>query len=113
MTGMFEEGCSGKRWQGKVLRGALNGENFCRGVGVWGPFLHGTWKGLEFWLATVIACRGLGRGYRREGGIPLKGCWQGRPLQKSMPINFLRAVYLGSNPAVRSFSRYVTDIGGR
>ena len=52
-----------------MLKGALKGVHFCRGVGVWGPFLHGTWKGAEFRLATVMACRGLGRGYRQKGGI--------------------------------------------
>ena len=45
---MFEGGCSGREWQGKVLKGALKGVNFCRGHGVLGTFLHGTWKGRNF-----------------------------------------------------------------
>ena len=68
MVGMFERGCSSRGWQGKVLKGALKGVIFCRGFGMWGTFLHGTWKGAKNWLAIVMACRGLGRGYRRKGG---------------------------------------------
>ena len=75
MAGRFEgrlsglnESFDGRGWQGKVLKGALNGANFGRGVGQGGPFLHGPWKGAGYWLATVMACRGLGRGYRRKGG---------------------------------------------
>ena len=64
---MFKGGCSGRGWQGKMLKGALKGVNFCRGFGV--VFLHGVWKGADFRLATVMACRGLGRGYGQKGGI--------------------------------------------
>ena len=31
MERVFEVGCSGRGWQGKVLKGALKGVNFCRG----------------------------------------------------------------------------------
>ena len=46
--GCLKGGCSGREWQGKVLKGALKGVNFCRGHGVWGTFLHGAWKGWNF-----------------------------------------------------------------
>ena len=31
-AGMFERGCSGREWQGKVLKGTLKGVIFFRGV---------------------------------------------------------------------------------
>ena len=53
--------------------------------------MHGTWKGAEFWLATVMACRGLGRGYRRKEVNSFEGVLA-RASPAKIHANFLRAV---------------------
>ena len=75
VTGMFERffflagdgrvKCWRGRWRGCIFVVSFE----CGGL-----FLPGAWKGAEFWLATVMACRGLRRGYRQKGGIFL---WRG------------------------------------
>ena len=76
-----------------MLKGALKGDDFLQGCLNVGSIFAWVVEGGEFQLATVMACRGVGRGYRRKGGIfPCRGVGKGDPYK--IHANFLRAVKL-------------------
>ena len=64
---MFEGGVLWQGVAGESIEGGIEGGDFLQGSWSVGHLFAWGVEGVEFSLATVMACRGLGRGYRRKG----------------------------------------------
>ena len=63
-----------------ILQGYWKGWEFLHGFLNVGSIFEWVLAGGEFQLGTAMACRGLGRGYRRKEGIfPCRGVGKGDP----------------------------------